>query len=188
MKRSDLLTILVVLLVVALTAAAAWYLQDGPGTEPGQRPAADAALGTTPTQSPFTTIAGDPVALASYRAQGKVVVANSWASWCPFCVEELPDFERLATQYREQDVVVLAINRKESAQAAQAYLDTVGGFDQVVFLLDPTDRFYASIGGITMPETIFYDTAGNVVMHKRGFMELAEMQAHVEAALTASQK
>jgi len=37
-----------------------------------------------------------------------------------------------------------------------------------------------------MPETLFYDKKGNVVVHKRGFMTYEEMQKNTEAAIRAS--
>ena len=185
MKKSDVITILVLILVLLITGAVTWYLKSNATTVTEVTSAADVALGTAEGQSSYTTLDGDLVDLVDYR--GDVLVVNSWASWCPFCVNELPHFEELAEIYKEQGVTVLAINRKERQNIARSYLDSVGGFDDVLFLLDPDDRFYSSIGGITMPETIFYDAAGNVVVHKRGFMDLNEMRFHVDQALAASE-
>ena len=55
-----------------------------------------------------------------------------------------------------------------------------------MFILDAADHLYGQIGGFSMPETIFYDTEGNVVVHKRGFMDLNEMRTHTEKALLIS--
>ncbi len=45
----------------------------------------------------------------------------------------------------------------------------------MTFLLDSKDAFYKSIGGFSMPETLFADADGNVIVHKRGPMALDEM-------------
>ena len=46
----------------------------------------------------------------------------------------------------------------------------------MIFLLDSSDSFYRSIGGFTMPETLFVDGGGNILLHKRGPMTLDEMR------------
>ncbi len=181
MKRSDIATLFGLLLVLIITGLVTWYLKSTSEPDGASVSAADTSLGTSAGQSSYTSLDGDVIDLLDYR--GQVLVVNSWASWCPFCVNELPHFEELAEMYKEKGVVVLAINRKEQPNIAKSYLNSVGGFDDVLFLLDPDDRFYASIGGITMPETIFYDASGNIVVHKRGFMDIAEMRFHIERAL-----
>ena len=131
----------------------------------------------------YTDLSGNPFSFDQFS--GQVLVVNSWATWCPFCVNELPDFAELATLYKDQGVTVVAINRSEDQVKAKAFVRSLRAVDGIEFVLDPTDFFYRSIGGFTMPETVFYDRAGNVVVHKQGFMTLAEMQQHLEAALTS---
>lgn len=53
--------------------------------------------------------------------QGKVVVVNLWATWCPPCREEMPDLEKLQQNYRK-NLVVLQISDENPATIA-AYLD-----------------------------------------------------------------
>jgi len=130
---------------------------------------------------PYTDLEGNPVDIAEFK--GKVLVVNAWASWCPFCVGELPDFGELANSFGD-DVVVIAINRKEPVSTARSFLQTIEVSEDVLFLQDKEDFFYESIGGFTMPETIFYDRNGDISFHKRGFMALEEMRMHTEDALT----
>jgi thiol-disulfide isomerase/thioredoxin len=35
-------------------------------------------------------------------SQGKVIVINFWATWCPPCVAEMPDFQKLYNQYKDE--------------------------------------------------------------------------------------
>jgi hypothetical protein len=60
------------------------------------------------------------------------------------------------------------------------YTDQIDVTDRMLFLLDDSDTFYQTIGGFSMPETIFVNSSGQIVVHKRGPMELDEMQEHVE--------
>jgi len=113
---------------------------------------------------------------------GKILVINSWAVWCPFCVDELPDFRELQEEFLD-DIVVIAIDRDEPLKKTKAYTDAGGLTDTMIFLLDPGDSFYQSIGGFSMPETIFVDADGNIRVHKRGPMRLEEMREKVNSIL-----
>lgn len=120
------------------------------------------------------------VSLSDFK--GKALVINSWASWCPFCVDELPDFGVLQDEF-EGEIVVIAINRSEPLLRAKEFSDRFGVTDKITFLLDLKDSFYQSIGGFSMPETLFVDKNGNIRVHKRGPMELSEMREKVNLIL-----
>lgn len=123
---------------------------------------------------------GREVALSSYAV--KPLVINSWAVWCPFCRNELTDFAKLQEEFQEQ-IVVIAIDRQEPLEKAKGFTDELGITDDMVFLLDHSDLFYKSLGGFSMPETIFVDRNGKIVFHKRGPMTLEEMRAAVNQHL-----
>jgi thiol-disulfide isomerase/thioredoxin len=46
--------------------------------------------------------------LSDYR--GKWVVVNYWATWCPPCLEEMPELERFHINHKEKDAIVLGVN------------------------------------------------------------------------------
>lgn len=41
--------------------------------------------------------------------QGKIIVLNFWATWCPPCREEMPELSALNTAYQKRNVVVVGI-------------------------------------------------------------------------------
>ena len=53
---------------------------------------------------------GKPVSLSDYR--GKWVIVNFWATWCPPCLEEIPDFVDLYEENRDS-IMVLGVNYEE---------------------------------------------------------------------------
>ncbi len=53
--------------------------------------------------------------------RGKVVMLNFWATWCGWCMKDLPVMERLNKQYKQQGLVVLGINT-EDRETAQYFL------------------------------------------------------------------
>jgi peroxiredoxin len=52
-------------------------------------------------------INGQQVRLSDYK--GKVVVLNFWATWCPPCRKEIPDFNELQTQYGDKGVQFIGV-------------------------------------------------------------------------------
>ncbi len=120
---------------------------------------------------------GNTVALSDF--QGKSIIVNSWAVWCPFCVKELGDFAKLQQEFGDK-ITIIPIDRAESLELTKSYTDDLGVTDTLIFLLDPKDSFYRSIGGFSMPETIFVDGEGNILFHKRGPMTFDEMKSKVQ--------
>jgi len=123
---------------------------------------------------------GSVVSLEDFR--GKPLVINSWAVWCPFCRNELASFATLQEEFGEK-ITVVAIDRQEPIDKAKGFTDELGITNDMLFLLDSSDSFYKSIGGFSMPETIFVNSAGEIVVHKRGPMELREMREHANKIL-----
>ena len=114
---------------------------------------------------------------------GKPLIINSWAAWCPFCRKELVDFAA-AQKELGNDVAIIAIDRAESRETAKKYTDELGVTNDLIFLLDPSDSFYQSIGGFSMPETIFVDREGNIAERKRGPMEINEIRQKIQKLLS----
>ncbi len=142
-----------------------------------QEKALTTGLGRIPDFS-LLDLKGNLINTASF--EGKPLIINSWASWCQFCVEELKDFS-LAQQELGNQIVIIAVNRGEPFEATKAFTDKLGITDKLVFLLDEKDSFYQAIGGFSMPETIFVDSDRNIVEHKRGPMDEAEIRSKIEA-------
>jgi thiol-disulfide isomerase/thioredoxin len=53
-------------------------------------------------------LSGSPVRLSDH--QGKVILLNFWATWCPPCRAEMPSMETLYQTYRERGLVILAVS------------------------------------------------------------------------------
>ena len=54
--------------------------------------------------------------LADY--QGRVVLLNFWATWCPYCLKEMPDLESIAKRYADAGVTVLTVSDEDPAKLA----------------------------------------------------------------------
>jgi thiol-disulfide isomerase/thioredoxin len=157
--------------VVIMGLGIAWFMLS-------IRPASDPTTVSSPpydTLPDFSFVDYNGNTVTNRSIAGTVTIINSWASWCPFCVRELPDFAALQSEFGDT-ITVIAINRQESSEKAKAYTDSHGLTERMIFLLDPKDTFYTNIGGFAMPETIFVDVNGYIRAHKRGFMTREEMR------------
>jgi len=180
---------IVVIVVVALAATvfAAVFLRDPTppsiqSTSGGASGAAGENIFGRISGFEFKDYSGNIVSLAEF--EGKPLVVNSWAVWCPFCRQELPDFARLQQELGDE-IVVIAIDRQEPLARAKEYTDGLGISSDMHFWLDDADVFYRTIGGFSMPETLFINVAGEIVVHKRGPMDLEEMKEHAGKILSA---
>lgn len=149
------------------------------GTTPPEPADPTAGTGRQAPAFSLQDYSGNTITLESL--EGKHLVINSWAAWCPFCRDELPELVTIQEEF--PDTVVIAINRQETLGTAKKYSDELGVTEDLVMLLDPTDSFYRSIGGFSMPETIFVEPSGEIQFHKRGVMALDELRQRTKTLL-----
>jgi thiol-disulfide isomerase/thioredoxin len=81
---------------------------------------AKAALQGKPLDLHFTATNGTTIDLAQFR--GKVVLIDFWASWCPDCVRELPEIQKLDQTYRTSGLVILGVSLDRDRQAMANFL------------------------------------------------------------------
>lgn len=136
-----------------------------------------------PPEIQGTTTAGEPLRLADLR--GKVVVLNSWASWCGPCRDEIPGFVALAKSADPASVAVIGLNVNDDAKAALSFEKQ---FDMTYpSLVDPDGHILATIPDVppkAIPSTIVLDRQGRVAARIIGPVaanDLANTVAAVEA-------
>lgn len=164
MKKEYKIFIAVLLLVMVLAAIFTFRISSTEKEKINEE--AIAAFSNIPGEEPYTDISGNPVALDSYL--GKYLVVTSWASWSPFSEADLKNFDELSAKFNSEEIIFLAINRKESKEQAARYLATLPELNNVTLVLDPRDNFYGVVQGYAMPEIVTYDKDGVIVDHFRG--------------------
>lgn len=127
-------------------------------------------------------IDGKLVKLSDFRGK-KIVVINFWASWCPFCLEEMPDFEEVAQKYKD-DVVILGINRGEKREIALDYaknqLPVEITFPILLDSNEDVSNVYILRG---MPVTYFIDKNGVITNRYFGKITKEIMEQEIEKVL-----
>ncbi|MFZ6644611.1 redoxin family protein [Undibacterium sp. TJN25] len=114
----------------------------------------------------LNTLEGKATTLAAL-ANGKPVIVNLWASWCPPCRREMPALAE--AQRRHKDMVFIFVNQDTDIAAAKQFIsDTHLDIDNVV--LDPAGQIPRAVGSSALPTTLFYDGGKHMVdLHIGGF-------------------
>ena len=102
------------------------------------------------------TLEGELVTLNDLR--GQAVVINFWASWCPPCRTEMPSIEAVYQQYKDQGLVVLAVDIQEPVAAVATFVDSM----ELTFpiLLDADGSISQQYQVRGLPSTFFVDRQG----------------------------
>ena len=92
---------------------------------------------------------------------------NVWASWCVPCRQEHPLLEALA---RESGAPIFGLNYKDSGDAAQRFLATLGNpFERVG--ADRDGRVSIDWGVYGVPETFVVDKEGKIILKHVGAID-----------------
>lgn len=114
---------------------------------------------------------------------GKPVVVNFWATWCPPCVNEMPDLEVLHKKYPEVNFLGLAVDtavnvRKFNEKVQVSYPLLLIGHAGIQRMRDMGNR----AGGL--PFTVIYDADGRVSETILGQVKPAELEKIVQGLLS----
>ena len=128
------------------------------------------------------TLDGGSVSPDDYR--GKIVVVNIWATWCPPCKAELPDFDRIASEYSE-DVVIIAAHDYYGREDAPAYVEANFPDASIIFAYDSYygDAFFAAGGTRYVPMTAVLDQRGVIVYSDSGLMTYEQLKSMIDALI-----
>jgi len=120
-----------ILTVILLVAAAAIVLRSGSAAD---ATLCDRSAGETMPSFMARTIDGRTVRFPEdYR--GKVVLLDFWATWCPACRAEMPNFVSAYADYRERGVEFLGISLDKlyGISASEVRTFTDGGYEVRVY-------------------------------------------------------
>lgn len=153
----------------------------------GLAPISSAAVATNPAPQPnhlapefaLYDLNGSVVNLRDL--QGKVVLINVWATWCPPCRAEMPMIQAAYEQYADQGFVVLAVNLRENPRTVAAFMQQFG----LTFpaLLDLDGNVSAAYRATVLPSSFFVDRQGVVRAVYRGPMSRSVIAGTVDQLL-----
>jgi len=92
------------------------------------------------------------------KVRGKVVLLRFWADWCPYCRYEMPVIEKYYRKLKREGLVVLAVNVKQSAAVAEAFMAQMDITFPVP--LDPDGKMAKRYGVYAIPTNFLIDRQG----------------------------
>lgn len=141
---------------------------------------ADAGLniGDTPPDLLGTSQHDEPVRISDHR--GKVVVITFWASWCGYCLKEMPILEGLQQAVGRDRMEVVAINFKESPRMYRSMLRQLKGVG-LTMTHDRDGDLSEAFGVEAVPRLFMIDKTGRLAYVHSGYSE-ESLPRIVEAA------
>ena len=126
---------------------------------------------------------GKAVSLEQY--EGKIVVLNFWATWCPPCRNEMPEFDELDKEFKKSGAaVMLAVNmtdgRRETKKTVEDFMKN-NKLDMRV-LLDTEGAAAGAYGVRYLPTTYVINTKGVITGTLVGGTTMANVLKLVKAA------
>jgi len=119
---------------------------------------------------------------------GKPIVLNFWASWCPPCKSEMPDFQKL---YLEQGTEVqflmvdMVDGQRETMEKGKQYIEDKSYTFPVLF--DTKQNAANTYGVSSIPTSIFIDKDGNIVGEVQGAIKEETLRKGISLIVTDKQ-
>ena len=131
---------------------------------------------TVNTAPDFTVLDGEGNERKLSEFFGQPIVLNFWATWCGYCVQEMPDFDQAAMDHPE--VVFMMVNvtdgERETVEKAKAFIAEQGFTFPVYY--DTALQAVMTYGASSLPKTYFIDADGNPVAYANGMIDAATLE------------
>jgi len=114
----------------------------------------------------FKDVNGNDYFFNDFR--GKVVLINHWATWCQYCLIELPYLEQFRQKYEREDLEIISLlHDTENLDLAKEIIQD----DQLSFpiLLADDNPALSTIESAGLPYSLLLDRAGSIRFIHRGF-------------------
>ncbi len=123
-------------------------------------------------------LSGNQVTLSSFKGKSPVLL-TFWATWCPYCIEEMPNLVRLQKKYGDK-IKILAIDIQEPRARVISFARNRN--IDLTILLDEEGDVSAAFGLVGVPTLVLIDKEGMGVLADSGLS--AEMLASIEALVS----
>ena len=132
----------------------------GMGSRTQGSQSADSGSSASSSEAPDVTlnlVDGSQRQLSDSR--GHVVILSFWATWCPYCIEEMPDIQQITKDY--EGVEAILVNCGEDAATVEDFM-AENPYD-FTWVLDEDYAVQSAYPTSGIPYTLVIDAEGNVV-------------------------
>jgi thiol-disulfide isomerase/thioredoxin len=135
------------------------------------------AISATAQPFEFKDMQGNAQRLNDYR--GKWVLVNFWATWCPPCLEEVPDLVALHEAHKKIDLVVIGVALDSTEKSVKAFVAK----RNVTYPIVLGDYEMAEqVGKIeVLPTSYLYNPQGELVSYQEGLLSRASVESYVKS-------
>ncbi len=129
---------------------------------------------------------GKKVKLSSLK--GMPAVLHFWASWCPPCIEELPQFLETAKEYEGKNIRWIAINLDKTWAEAHKILPVAKLPANVTSIIDPEQKTPDLLGSYQFPESYLLDAEHRIMEKWVGMQDWkgASVRSVIEQAMASA--
>ena len=123
-----------------------------------------------PKAPDFTLRNGDGESYSLSDFKGKMVILNFWATWCPPCKKEIPDFIELYKKYEDKGLVILGVSVDQGGWlVTKEFMDK----SQITYPIVMANRDVVyQYGGIkSIPTTYIINQKGRIAGQFTGYRE-----------------
>ncbi len=132
-------------------------------------------------QVTFRTIDNQSFRLRDFR--GQPVIITFWASNCPSCLKEIPDFLALYRQYHPQGLEIVAVSMPYDIPSHVVALKQHSAIPYYL-VLDLQGQINSAFGGVALTPTSFLvSPEGEIVWRQTGRFAVEAMKTRIEALL-----
>ena len=124
------------------------------------------ALGTIDRQFALESLDGTPLDAA--KLNGKPIFLHVWASWCPPCIAELPDIQRLVQSVSPEEVAFLLVTVDKNTDKARQFLQK-NHYSLPVYRL--TEELPSGIQYNVIPTTYVIAPSGKIIYKHEGLAQ-----------------
>jgi len=147
----------------------------GPAPGPGDVPPSEVGV----------TLSGDRVLLANYS--GKAVIVTFWATWCPYCMKEMPVLENIQNKAGKDRIAVIAVNT-EDRDVFRRVTRILNKSMHLEFASDAGGGARTAFGVGGLPHMVIIGRDGRIIKVHEGYSEskLGEIAADINQALATT--
>lgn len=114
-------------------------------------------------QMPLISAEGEALSLGDF--QGKTIFMNFWATWCPPCIAEMPNIQKLYESTANDSLVFVMISLDEDPQTAKDFIIRKEYTLPIYFLNGYRPAVYNST---VVPTTYVISPTGDILLEHQG--------------------